>query len=112
MSVSDAVNLILGVILAISSTIMFNLGMIFQKKGADEIGEIKLSDAKSFSSLIKSKIWLIGFILGIVGGLPYFISLGLIGVAIAQPLQGVGAGTRRGRRQRLCCGKPRKHLNA
>ena len=87
---SEISNLILGVILAIGSTIIFNLGMVFQKKGADELGEIKLSDAKSFGNLIKSKIWLFGFILGILGGLPYFIALELIGVAIAQPLQGVG----------------------
>jgi len=87
---SDVINLILGIILAIVATIMFNLGMVFQKKGADEIGEITLSDAKSFGSLIKSKIWLLGFILGIIGGLPYFIAMSLIGIAIVQPLTGVG----------------------
>ncbi len=90
MSVTELLNLILGVTLAIASTIIFNLGMIFQKKGAEEIGEITLSNAKSFVNLVKSKIWLLGFILGIAGGLPYAIALQLIGVAIVQPLQGVG----------------------
>ena len=87
---ADPLTLILGVVLALGATFVFNLAMVLQKKGADELGEITLSDAKSFGSLMKSKIWLLGFSLGIAGGLPYFIAMSLIGVAIVQPLQGVG----------------------
>ncbi|NHI93927.1 MAG: hypothetical protein EAX96_15670 [Candidatus Lokiarchaeota archaeon] len=90
MIISQIVDFIIGVILALLATFLFNLAIVYQKKGTEEIGELKLSDAKSFMTLVKSKIWLLGFSLGIIGGLPYMLAQGLIGVAIVQPLQGAG----------------------
>ena len=84
------IDFILGITLALISTIMFNGGVVLQKMGVSEMEELSLSDAKSFMNLLHSKVWIVGMILGITGGLPYLISQDLIGVAIAQPLQGVG----------------------
>ena len=84
------INFILGITLALISTVMFNAAVVFQKMGLSDMEEISLSDGKSFVNLLHSKIWIVGMVLGITGGIPYMISQDLIGVAIAQPLQGAG----------------------
>ncbi|MHA1309753.1 MAG: DMT family transporter [Candidatus Helarchaeota archaeon] len=85
---------IVGIVLSIGAAAMFTFGAVFQKRGAEQLKEkgidIKLSDRKSLITMIKNKIWLIGIILGSLGGLPYFASQAFIGVALTQPLQGTG----------------------
>jgi len=85
---------VLGIIMAILAAATFTLGAVFQKKGTEDLMlkniEIKLSNVSSLIAMLKSKIWVLGIILGIVGGLPYVASQALIGVALTQPLQGTG----------------------
>ncbi|MHA1271599.1 MAG: DMT family transporter [Candidatus Helarchaeota archaeon] len=92
--IDPMVDYILGIVMAIIASAMFTFGAIFQKKGADELKEngveIKMNDIKTLITMAKNKIWLVGIILGSLGGLPYFASQALIGVTLAQPLQGTG----------------------
>ncbi|MHA1785433.1 MAG: DMT family transporter [Candidatus Helarchaeota archaeon] len=87
---SEIINYIVGILLALLSTFMFNLGAVLQKKGTGDIGELKLSDAKSFVDLVKSRVWIVGMSIGILGGIPYMLAQDMVGVTLAQPLQGVG----------------------
>ncbi|MHA1404725.1 MAG: DMT family transporter, partial [Candidatus Helarchaeota archaeon] len=86
----DVLNFSGGIFLAIFAAVLFTIGAVFQKKGAGELPEIKMTETKSITNLLKSKIWVAGFVLGILGGLPYAIAQALAGVAIVQPLGGTG----------------------
>lgn len=55
-----------------------------------DLPEIRLDDTKSMTAMLKSKIWLIGLILGASGGPIYMLSQAIIGVTLAQPLMGTG----------------------
>lgn len=82
----NLINLLLGTVLTIIASFIFGLGIVLQKKAVSEMTTIKLSDMNSIKIMFKSKTWLIGIILSIVGGLPYILAQGLIGVALGQPL--------------------------
>lgn len=81
---------IMGILLAISAAVIFTICAVMQKKGAEQVPEVKMGEAKTFVNLFKNKIWLVGFILGIVGFFPYALGQGFAGAAIVQPLQGTG----------------------
>jgi len=80
------IDLILGIIFAIISALIFSYGIILQKKGVMEMDEIKLNDISSMTAMLKNKTWRWGIILSIIGGVPYIITQALIGVALTQPL--------------------------
>ncbi|TFF87356.1 MAG: hypothetical protein EU549_04885, partial [Promethearchaeota archaeon] len=84
----------LGIALSIIAAGMFTIGAILQKRGTEQLTEkgveLNLSDMDSLITAAKNKIWIIGIILGALGGLPYFASQILIGVTLTQPLQGTG----------------------
>ncbi|MFX1450287.1 MAG: DMT family transporter [Promethearchaeota archaeon] len=82
---------LIGIFLAILSAFIFSLGAILQKKGVEEMPDIKFDNIiDSVKAMLKNKIWVIGFIFGIVGGLPYFFAQYFVGVALSQPLMGTG----------------------
>ena len=84
------IELLLGISLGVIAAAFFSLGAVFQKKGVMEIPEIQLSDVQSMKEMVKSKIWIIGLVLGILGGPMYMLSQAYIGVTLAQPLMGTG----------------------
>jgi drug/metabolite transporter (DMT)-like permease len=81
---------IIGVLLAILAAAMFSFGVIFQKKGVQDLPNIKMSDLKTITPMIKNKTWLIGVIIGAAGGLPYIASQSYIGIGYTQLMLSTG----------------------
>jgi multidrug transporter EmrE-like cation transporter len=83
--------LILGVVLALLSSIIFNIAPILQKQGLNEMGDVNMENVwQSIKAMFKNTRWVVGFILGMVGSIPYIISLNLAGVTVVQPLINFG----------------------
>lgn len=82
---------LIGIFLAIFSSLIFNLGAILQKKGVEHIPEIKFNNIfNSVKALFRSKIWIIGLACALGGGIPYALAINYAGVALSQPLLGTG----------------------
>ncbi len=87
---------ITGIILALITTFCFNFGIVLQKKGLKEgLPELTLEEGMSglggaFVKYFKNKYWALGFVLGIIGWIPYVIAQGMVGVLVVQPVMGVG----------------------
>lgn len=77
---------ILGVFLALLAGLMFTVGAIYQKKGVQSLPAIQMTNVGSITPMLKSRTWLFGTVVGTLGGLPYFFSQILIGIAYAQLL--------------------------
>lgn len=83
-------NTIFGVILAIIAGAMFVVGAVLQKKGVQDMPDIKLTDVNTMTPLLKNRYWLAGIIIGSAGGLPYVISQNMIGIGYTQLLIATG----------------------
>ncbi|MHA1298230.1 MAG: DMT family transporter [Candidatus Helarchaeota archaeon] len=82
---------IIGIFLAIFSAFIFSLGAILQKKGVEEMPEIKFDNiVDSVKSFFGNKTWVIGLALALGGGIPYAFAINYAGVALSQPLMGTG----------------------
>lgn len=80
-----------GIILALLAMSLFNLAPVLQKSALDRLPPLLFSNLwKSIISLLKDRRWMIGFIIGCLGLLPYVAALSLVGVAVVQPLYGFG----------------------
>ena len=95
----EIINVILGIVLALVTTLCFNLGIVYQKKGLSQGSqsgtEIKLEDGfksviKTFIKLFKNKSWAFGALIGIIGWIPYIISIGLVGIIVTEPVMATG----------------------
>ncbi len=86
--------LLLGFTLAITSTVVLNVAPIMQKAGVDQLhvsrGGTFTGKQPTFVDYFKNKTWVIGFLLGTLGGIPYFFSIQYIGISISQPLTAFG----------------------
>jgi len=85
------VDYILGIILAMVSTILFNIAPILQKEVLDDMESIESGNmGNSYRIMFKNKKWVFGMSLGIIGSLPYFFAMQLAGVMVTQPLMNFG----------------------
>lgn len=80
------VNLFWGILLSGLASFLFALGVALQKKAVSDMEEIKLNNMNSIKGLFQNRMWIAGIVLALLGGLPYIIVTGLIGVALTQPL--------------------------
>jgi hypothetical protein len=77
----------LGIAAAVVAGIAFNVGILIQKAAVDRAPK----DRPLMRSLLKSRVWIAGFILQFILGTPlYTLSVGLIGPAIVPGLMSVG----------------------
>ncbi|MHA1132543.1 MAG: hypothetical protein ACTSQQ_17280, partial [Candidatus Helarchaeota archaeon] len=81
---------IIGVILGIIAGLMFSYGAVLQKKAVDKMPDIKLSDYKTITPLLKNRTWVIGVVVGTMGGIPYILSQLYIGLGYTQLLIATG----------------------
>ena len=82
---------IIGILLAMVAMSLFNLSPLLQKSALNDIPKLSFQTWwTSFKHLITNRRWVIGFVVGCVGLIPYFIALDLVGVAVVQPLYGFG----------------------
>lgn len=82
---------IIGILLAMVAMSLFNLSPLLQKSALNDIPQLSFQTWwTSFKHLITNRRWVIGFVVGCIGLIPYFIALDLVGVAVVQPLYGFG----------------------
>ncbi len=80
-----------GILLALLAMSLFNLAPVLQKSALDRLPPLLFSNlGKSIISLLKDRRWMLGFIIGCLGLLPYVAAMSLVGVAVVQPLYGFG----------------------
>ena len=92
----DPLTIFSGITLSIIAAFCFNYSIILNKKGLLQgLPDINFdqgvkSVVKSFISFFKNRDWTIGFFLGVIGYLPYLISMNLVGIVVTQPVTSVG----------------------
>ncbi|MFX1452043.1 MAG: hypothetical protein ACFFCM_14490 [Promethearchaeota archaeon] len=87
--------MITGMALSLGSACIFNLAGVLQKREVDKLPELRFDQGvkhiiDTLMEFVKNKVWILAVILGILGAPFYMISFGMIGITLAQPLQGFG----------------------
>ncbi|TFG11369.1 hypothetical protein EU537_12630 [Candidatus Thorarchaeota archaeon] len=81
----------LGILLAIMTSLMWNIAPIIQKEALSTMENIEVSGAlKQTGALFKNKRWLAGFAISLLGGLTYLLATQMAGIVVVQPLMNVG----------------------
>ena len=81
----------LGIILAILTSLMWNVDPIIQKEALADMEDIDAATAlKNTKVLFTNKRWVVGFLLAVVGGLTYILATEMAGIVVVQPLMNVG----------------------
>ncbi|MFO8018169.1 MAG: hypothetical protein R6U96_06000 [Promethearchaeia archaeon] len=91
----DIINVIIGITLTILTSFCFNIAVVLQKKGLMQgLPEFKFEGIGDFIDIFKeffqNKSWITGFILSLLGWIPYMIAQSLIGVLIVSPIMSIG----------------------
>ncbi len=82
---------LVGICLAIVSSLMFTGSAILQKIAVLSMEEISMNNIKrSVVAMFRNRKWMVGLIMGNLGGLPYFFAIWLAGVSIVEPLINFG----------------------
>ncbi len=82
---------LLGLLLAIVTSLLWNVAPVVQKEALEGMEKINASGAtKHTRKLFSNKRWTIGFSMSILGGLTYLFATQLAGIVIVQPLMNVG----------------------
>ena len=82
---------LLGLLLAIVTSLLWNIAPVIQKEALEGMEKIDASGAtKHTRKLFSNKRWTTGFSMSILGGLTYLFATQLAGIVIVQPLMNVG----------------------
>ncbi|MBD3407086.1 MAG: hypothetical protein GF411_13290 [Candidatus Lokiarchaeota archaeon] len=82
---------LLGLLLAILTSLLWNIAPVLQKEALEEMEEIEASGAtKHTRRLFANKRWVAGFGMSILGGLTYLLATQMAGIVIVQPLMNIG----------------------
>jgi len=91
MQILGLTNDILGIILALVTSLLWNLAPIIQKEALEEIEEIDAKNPlKQTRRLFSKPRWVLGFTMALIGGLTYMLATNLAGIVVIQPLMNVG----------------------
>lgn len=83
--------ILIGILLSLISTLMFNYSPILEKQALNTMDEVTLSKmGNSIKKMMKNRLWLIGFIIGYAGAIPYVIAVYYVGIVVVQPLINFG----------------------
>jgi drug/metabolite transporter (DMT)-like permease len=77
---------ILGIFCGLLAGLMFTIGAVLQKKGVQDLPAIQMANVKSMTPMLKNRTWLLGIVIGSVGGAPYILSQLWIGIGYTQLL--------------------------
>lgn len=81
----------LGILLAVITSLFWNIAPILQKEALEKMEEIEVSEAVGHTrKLFSSKKWVLGFCISLVGGLTYIVATQMAGIVVVQPLMNVG----------------------
>jgi drug/metabolite transporter (DMT)-like permease len=84
-------NDILGIALALVTSLLWNIAPIIQKEALAEMDEIDAKNPlKQTRKLFSKPRWVIGFLMALIGGLTYMLATNLAGIVVIQPLMNVG----------------------
>jgi len=84
-------NTMLGIILAVITSLLWNIAPIIQKEALSEMEEIDAKNPmKHTRALFAKPRWVIGFLMALVGGLTYLFATQLAGIVVIQPLMNIG----------------------
>lgn len=92
----EIIAVIAGICLAIIATFCFNVAIILEKKGLKQgFPEIYFKQnvnetIQIFKKILKNKSWITGFILSVIGWLPYMFAQAMVGVLIVSPIMSFG----------------------
>ena len=82
---------LLGVVCALVSTMFFNVGPLIQKQGLAVLPDITgTSVLGSVKAMVRNRKWLLGMSIAGIGGIVYFIGIGLSSAAIVEPILNFG----------------------
>jgi drug/metabolite transporter (DMT)-like permease len=83
--------LFLGIALQCGGAIIFNVGTLMQKKGADQVPNIhKTSTGKNVRNFLTNKAWMVGYLLIIIGTVANIVALGFGPLSVLQPFLAIG----------------------
>jgi drug/metabolite transporter (DMT)-like permease len=84
-------NDLLGIILALVTSLLWNIAPIIQKEALAEMEEIDAKNPlKQTRKLFSKPRWVAGFGMALIGGLTYMLATQLAGIVVIQPLMNVG----------------------
>ena len=84
-------NGVLGIILAVITSLLWNVAPIIQKEALTEMEEIDAKNPmKHTRALFAKPRWVLGFLMALVGGLTYLFATQLAGIVVIQPLMNIG----------------------
>ena len=84
-------NGVLGIILAVITSLLWNIAPIIQKEALSEMEEIDAKNPmKHTRALFAKPRWVLGFLMALVGGLTYLFATQLAGIVVIQPLMNIG----------------------
>ncbi len=80
-----------GIGLALLATTLFSIAPILQKDALGSMKDLTTHGVRaSIKAMFKNRKWVIGLVLGIVGGFPYTMAVSLIGITVVEPLNNAG----------------------
>ncbi|MHA2043155.1 MAG: DMT family transporter [Candidatus Thorarchaeota archaeon] len=84
-------NTMLGIVLAVITSLLWNIAPIIQKEALSEMEEIDAKNPMKHTRALFSKPrWVAGFLMALVGGLTYLFATQLAGIVVIQPLMNIG----------------------
>ena len=84
-------NDILGIILALITSLLWNIAPIIQKEALSELDEIDAKNPLKHTRILFSRPrWVMGLGMSLIGGLTYMFATQLAGIVVIQPLMNVG----------------------
>ncbi|TFF96998.1 MAG: hypothetical protein EU547_05590 [Promethearchaeota archaeon] len=92
----DIFTVIGGIILSLLATFCYAIGFVLQKMGLLQgLPELHFNRGiktilKSFLQFFENKLWISGFLLSLIGWIPFMVAVSLVGIVVVQPLTGVG----------------------
>jgi uncharacterized membrane protein len=87
----DPLDVVAGIGLALLATILFSIAPILQKEALGKMHDLTTHGVRaSVKAMFKNRKWVLGLILGLIGGFPYAMAVSLIGITVVEPLNNAG----------------------
>jgi drug/metabolite transporter (DMT)-like permease len=81
----------LGILLAIVTSLLWNIAPVIQKEALEEMDEIDAKNPlKHTRQLFSKPRWVAGMLMALFGGVTYMLATNLAGIVVIQPLMNVG----------------------
>ncbi|MBN2152724.1 MAG: hypothetical protein JW839_14830 [Candidatus Lokiarchaeota archaeon] len=84
-------DMVVGIGLALLATTLFSISPILQKGALGGMKDLTEHGVRaSIMAMFKDRKWVLGLVLGLVGGIPYAIAVSMIGITVVEPLNNAG----------------------